>query len=152
MSQEEARMDDQLDQLAFKFFKIFAQYESTLKEMGYFRSNNGRIIVNWDRFANEIIGSDFQNSNGEIKMDIEYILEYPPMKQTVNSHGEIIWKEISNEEKNVQILFSHISRIRNNLFHGAKFNGTWFDPERSYKLLTKGFSILDFYKGKLEIS
>src|SRR5690606_13873449 len=108
------------------------------KERDFFTSNKGKLIVDWDRFANEVIGSAFLEKLGNNRNAAEYILENPPNKQSVNDQGKIIWSEVPNKERSVQILFSHISRIRNNLYHGAKFNGTWFDPERSRELLSKG--------------
>lgn len=144
-------LDKQLDILAFNFFKLFAQYESSLKENGYFTFNNGRIIVNWDKFANQVIGSNFLSELGGARDSAEYILNNPPKKQSVNDENKIVWIDVPNTERSVQILFSHISRIRNNLYHGAKFNGTWFDPERSELLLTHALQILDFYKQKLDI-
>jgi hypothetical protein len=73
------------------------------------------------------------------------------MKQSINAEGKIIWKKVPNNDKTVQTLFGHICRIRNNLFHGAKFNDTWFDPERSKTLLEKGLLILEHYCTRLGI-
>ena len=41
-----------------------------------------------------------------------------------------------------KFLFLLIRRVRNNLFHGGKFNGKWFEPERSEALLQHGLVIL----------
>ncbi len=142
-------MDNKLDQLAFDFFKVFAQYESSLKEHGYFQeARNGRINVDWDRFVNEKIGSEFLDKLEEHKKSADYILNNPPKKQVVNS-GVIVWDEVNSDEKSVQALFGHISRIRNNLYHGAKFNGTWFSPERSFTLLKHGLIILKHFQNIL---
>jgi len=138
---------DTLDTLAFRFFKLFAQYESTLKERDYFRADqNGRITVDWNRFANEVVGEKFLDDLGEKREAAEFILNAPPKKQAVNNQGKIVWVEVPNDDKSVQALFGHISRMRNNLFHGAKFNGTWFDPDRSKALLDRGLVILQHYK------
>lgn len=139
-------MEEHLDELAFRFFKLFAQYESSLKERGFFRANrNGAVVVDWDRFANEAVGSTFREDLGRNDTAAEFILESPPMKQAVDN-GKIVWAEVANDEKSVQALFGHICRMRNNLFHGAKFNGTWFDPERSNALLENGLVILEHYR------
>ena len=143
-------MEKKLDQIAFRFFKLFARYESTLKERGFFNANKGNIFVDWDRFANEIIGRNYLNDLGEVASEAVYILEYPPKKQAVDNFGNIIWAEVPNDDRSVQALFSHIRRMRNNLFHGAKFNGEWFDPKRSQQLLKAGLSILEHYREWLE--
>jgi len=136
-----------LDKLAFRFFKLFAQYESTMKERDFFYLNRyGQIVVDWDRFANEIVGGNFRDDLGEHASAADYILQYPPMKQAVNAEGKIIWEEVSNIDRSVQMLFGHIRRVRNNLFHGAKFNGTWFDPKRSKLLLENSLLVLEHYR------
>lgn len=44
-----------------------------------------------------------------------------------------------NHRKKILIL---IRRVRNNLFHGGKFNGEWFEPERSEALMRNALIIL----------
>lgn len=59
-------VNDELDQMAFKFFKLFAQYESALKELRFFVANpRGGVIVDWDRFAKERIGSGYLTELGD---------------------------------------------------------------------------------------
>lgn len=138
---------EQLDRQAFRFFKLFAHYESVLKERGYFQEGENRsVIVDWDRFANEVVGTDFAETLGESSEAAEYILQNPPKRQVVDENGLIIWQEVPNTERSAQILFSHISRMRNNLFHGAKFNNTWFDPRRSNALLERALIVLEHYR------
>lgn len=144
-------MNNQLDQLAFSFFKLFARYESSLKENNFFQFRNGKILVDWDRFANEVIGSNFIEELGDKVEYANLILNEPPNRQVVNNEGRIIWQEVSNQDKSVQSLFGHISRVRNNLYHGAKFNGTWFAPERSQALLNASLEILECFKSRLSI-
>ena len=58
-------METELDQLAFRFFKLFARNESTLKERDFFRiDKHGHIQVDWDRFANEVVGKSFLTDLG----------------------------------------------------------------------------------------
>jgi hypothetical protein len=145
------RTNQQLDKLAFRFFKLFAQYESTLKERDYFLERNGRIEVDWSRFANELVGTRVRQELGAVSESANYILQNPPKRQAVNDDGKIIWQAVPNRDQSVQALFGHICRMRNNLFHGAKFNGTWFDPDRSRALLEHGLVVLDHYKDLLGV-
>lgn len=141
-------MSVDLDQLAFSFFKLFARYEFALKERGYFQADkSGNIIVDWDRFANEVVGKNFKSELGALALSAEYILDQPPKKQVADG-GKIIWADVPATDKSVQILFGHIGRMRNNLFHGAKFNGTWFDPERSKALLTHALAVFEYFRKK----
>lgn len=135
-------MSEHLDQLAFAFFKIFAQYESALKEQGFFKVRGGAILVDWDRFANERVGADFLAKLGASQPAAEFILNELPKKQVVDEKNQFVWAPVSNQDRSVQALFGHLSRMRNNLFHGAKFNGTWFDPDRSEALLSNGTQVL----------
>jgi len=146
-------MDEILDNYAFKFFKLYAKYEYFLKASGYFQSVNAgkKILVDWDAFVNQNIGVDYLTLDGEEKVAVNYILDNPPCQQAVNEDGVIIWAPVSNTERNVQILFGHISRVRNNMFHGAKFNGTWFDPERNLSLLKHSLTVLNAFKHLAEI-
>ena len=144
-------MDHQLDKLAFKYFKVFAQCESTLKELGFFQARrNGTIIVDWDRFANEVVGSTFEHELVDMGEGVDYILTNPPMRQVVNDQGKIEWKEVLSSDKTPQAFINHLCRIRNNLFHGSKFNGTWFAPERSMKLLESALPVLTYYRKRLK--
>jgi len=137
-----------LDSLAFKFFKLFAQYEYALKVMQFARSGSGdQAEPNWDRFANEIGHLVMENPEEELKKAIDYIFEHPPKKQVL-SNGALTWQEMPNNERSPQILYSHIRRVRNNLYHGGKFNGRWFDPDRSEELIGKSLLILNSLKEK----
>ncbi len=135
----------ELDDLAFKFFKLFAQYEYFLKKEGFFIPIRNKIIVDWDSFANNVVGKKFMELLGEDSISAEYILKNPPKAQVVEN-GVVVWKEVNNNEANIQALFGHIGRVRNNLFHGGKFNGTWFDPARSSLLLKHSLTVLERFR------
>ncbi|MBB3231148.1 hypothetical protein [Halomonas stenophila] len=48
-------MTGELDNLAFRFFKLFAQYEHALKAMKYARTGaGGQVEPEWDRFSNGV--------------------------------------------------------------------------------------------------
>lgn len=58
----------------------------------------------------------------EVHQAIEYILKEPPKKQFI-VNGSIEWRDIAPQSNsNAEILFQYIRRVRNNLFHGGKFN------------------------------
>jgi hypothetical protein len=136
-------MDRDLDQLAFRFFKLFAQYEYALKAIGYGTAGwNRQAEPSWDRFANEI-GRQIMEVNEElIASAIRYILERPPKRQ-IWINGEVQWENVSIDDRSPQALFGHLRRVRNNLYHGGKFNGRWIDPDRSRELIGKSLLILE---------
>ena len=86
-------MSKQLDQLAFSFFKLFAQYESNLKEKGFFQANGKKINVDWDRFANEVIGNSFLEDLGDKAQYAEFILSEPPKRQVLQNYLMQIQKD-----------------------------------------------------------
>lgn len=143
-------MNSELDKLAFNFFKIIAQYEYALKVMKFVQTGRGgQVEPDWDRFANEIGVSLLHEPNGELSKALEYIFTQPPKRQILNK--EVIdWETVPNDERSAQMLFSHIRRVRNNLYHGGKFNGRWFDPDRSQELLGNSLIILEELKNTNE--
>ncbi|RWJ32112.1 MAG: hypothetical protein E5X40_05115 [Mesorhizobium sp.] len=84
------------------------------------------------------------NSPGEpdLKAAVDFILDHPPKKQII-ANGVLTW---SNSAPDTDLLSDrvliYVRRVRNNLFHGGKFNGHWFEPERSELLLRHSLVIL----------
>lgn len=136
-------MSAELDQLAFRFFKLFAQCEYALKAMGYGRAGSDNAAKpDWDRFANEVGKVLILSESPSIVEARTYLFENPPKRQ-VWVNGSVAWAEVSNLERSVQILFAHIRRVRNNLYHGGKFHGKWIDPDRSWELISKSVLLLE---------
>lgn len=70
------------------------------------------------------------------------MLRHPPKKQ-VYVDDALQWRVVSPKAKNENdLIFLYVRRVRNNLFHGGKFNGRFFDPERSRELLEYSITIL----------
>jgi hypothetical protein len=136
-------MSAELDQTAFRFFKLFAQYEYALKAMGFGSAGkNGQAEPDWDRFANEVGVQVMTVTDEPVAAARRYIVEQPPKRQ-VWVGGTVAWEPVANDDKSVQALFGHIRRVRNNLYHGGKFNGRWIDPDRSRELIGKSLLILE---------
>ena len=135
-------MSDELNNLAFAFFRLFAQFEYALKAMGYGRAGNRQAAeADWDRFANEVGARLFAATDPDILRAMQYIFEHPPKRQ-VWIEGAVQWEVVNNGERSAQILFAHIRRTRNNLYHGGKFGSRWIDPDRSHELLRSSHLIL----------
>lgn len=135
-------MSDELDQLAYRFFKLFAQCEYALKALGYGRAATGNAAeADWDRFANEIGIALMQEQSANVVEARTYLLEKPPKRQ-VWVNGDVEWAVVPNNERSAQILFAHIRRVRNNLYHGGKFHDRWIDPDRSEELISRSILLL----------
>lgn len=135
-------MTQQLDTLACQFFKLFAQYEYALKAMQFVSAGTNRQAEpSWDRFANEIGVLVMSLEDHQVAMARQYILEHPPKRQ-IWVNNALQWEIVPNDDQSVQALFGHIRRVRNNLYHGGKFNGRWIDPDRSQELIGASLCIL----------
>jgi hypothetical protein len=132
-----------LDDLAATFFREFSRTEYALKAAGYLTTGSGDDArADWDRFAREIGEAIVRSHDPRVHAAVRYILAYPPKKQVVEN-GQLTWREsrLQNESDGWRLLV-FLRRIRNNTFHGGKFNGRWFQPERSQELIIHGIQVL----------
>ena len=141
----------ELDQLAFRFFKLFAQYEYALKAMKFYKKGKkNQATPDWDRFAKEIGKLVLDCQDEQTMSAISYLFESPPKRQIIKN-DELDWDNVSNtEKKTAQVLFEHVRRVRNNLYHGGKFNGRWFEAEedRSLELISNSLTVLESLRFK----
>jgi hypothetical protein len=130
-----------LDDLAGKLFQVFSRTEYALKASG-FNKGDGTAEANWREFALKVDTLIANPSSLELKEAIDFFFNAPPKKQVIV--GGVIQWEISEPQTNSHAdkLLIYVRRVRNNLFHGGKFNGHWFDPERSEPLLRHSLTIL----------
>lgn len=130
------------DELAFYFFKEFARFEYALKAAD-FNCGEGEAKPNWDKFA-KTVRDTFENiSSQELQDAVNYILSNPPQKQVVKN-GKLDWdKSLCENSYKADKLLVYVRRVRNNLFHGGKFNGHWFAPQRSEELMHHSLIVLE---------
>lgn len=131
--------------LAQEVFIEFARFEYCLKASGFLKNCNGPAKPDWDSFSNCCeIKKLFKEINDETAISctkMRYLLKYPPKKQIANK-GILSWEKAPDISSS-QDYFGAVKRVRNNLFHGGKFNGTFFEPDRSKNLLEAVLCILE---------
>jgi len=134
-------MHEPLEHLAIDMFHTFARFEYSLKAAG-FHNGDGPAEANWRKFA-EQAAALFDDPQGEaLNEAITYILNHPPKKQVV-ANALIDWSEAAPQTNlRSDLVLIYVRRVRNNLFHGGKFNGRWFEPQRSEELLRHSLTIL----------
>ena len=118
-----------LNELSLELFRMFARFEYALKAAGY-HEGNGEAKPDWRRFA-ESIPDIFDNpSTLELQTAIDYLEQHPPKKQVVKDN--VLEWQVSRPSTNLKsdLILLYVRRVRNNLFHGGKFNNRWFAPER----------------------
>lgn len=130
-----------LDELATELFKTFARFEYALKASG-FNNGDGEAKPNWRDFALSV-ETQLQNSKSpELLKAITFMRQQPPKKQIIRN-GLLEWDDAPpNTDSNADLVLLYVRRVRNNLFHGGKFNDHWFTPERSEELLRHSLVIL----------
>lgn len=135
-------MEEELHRLAAEMFRTFARFEYALKAAG-FHNGDGAAEPNWRSFA-ESVPAIFDDVEDRALADaIAYITEHPPKKQLIRN-GVLEWGVVPPQANSrSDLIFQYVRRVRNNLFHGGKFNGHWFEPERSELLLRHCLTILN---------
>jgi len=129
-----------------KFFIVFARFESALKTAGFISTRNNKVQANWDNFVSSIRCSFIYEENEKLSDAVNYILQHPPKKQTVDINNRLVWEDRVFEENApiINRLSLSIRDIRNNLFHGGKFSGNYQpDISRNRKLLENSLAILN---------
>ena len=131
----------ELDALSLQVFRIFARCEYALKAAG-FHNGEGNAEANWRNFAISIEDLFANPPTPELQAAIAYILAHPPKKQIIKN--EFLEWDLAPPvtDSRADLVLLYVRRVRNNLFHGGKFNGHWFDPERSEALLRHSLQIL----------
>lgn len=134
--------DHEMDGLAYELFRFFAQFEYCLKVTGYCVAGRGNSAnPDWTRFAGELPALTGETSP-DIVAAISYMLQHPPKKQ-IFVDDALQWSDVAPDSENENdLILLYVRRVRNNLFHGGKFNGRFFDPERSRELMKYSVTIL----------
>jgi hypothetical protein len=118
---------------AIEFFATFSRAEYTLKRHGYCFMRGGQLVVDWNRFADEMpmfVQAIRQHGFAQT------LLDTPPKKQIIDQNGLLDWQDAQPIGENIRRLFEMIRRVRNNLFHGGKFHADLnTDTSRSVNLL-----------------
>ena len=130
-----------LQQLACEFFIEFSRYEYCLKACGIL-INGGHLKADWNGYSDQVRDVIENPSTPELNEAIHYFEEHPPKKQIYGEKG-IMWSEkLPSSRHRAELILLLVCRVRNNLFHGGKFNGNWFEPERSEQLIRHALTIL----------
>lgn len=133
--------NNDLDALAAELFHVFSRTEYALKASG-FNNGDGEAKANWQSFAKAVEALIANPPSSDLRAAIDFILSAPPKKQMIID-GVITWQVVEpSTSSQADKLFQYVRRVRNNLFHGGKFNGHWFSPERSAPLLKCSLIVL----------
>ncbi|MDI9222149.1 hypothetical protein QMZ30_14685 [Pantoea sp. EA-12] len=125
-------------QLVAEFFAVFSRVEHALKMSGYLQEREP-ATVDWHRFASEMVGQLSSVRSIKLKTSIVFLTDFPPKKQLRNFEWQDSpFPEICSDRDSKAIIAS--TRVRNNLFHGGKYNIT--DPARDTELIVSALNVL----------
>ena len=131
--------------LIIEFFITFSRFECALKASDFYNANNGKVTANWDTFVVSIRDEFNNERTNEIKNAVDYLIQHPPRIQAIDD-TELVWNDrtFNQNEPLVNKLCLSIRDVRNNLFHGGKFQGNYEeDVSRNYKLLNSSVIVLN---------
>lgn len=142
------------NELLLNYFLTFAKFEYALKISGFFQRTAPEKIdpqkppeakPDWDSFANSLRDKFNLEASNEVANACTYFTDHPPNKQVI-IHDNVAWETpvIPENEHIVQFLLRMIRCVRNNLFHGGKFNNEVHEStERTTLLLENSLIILN---------
>ena len=134
-------METRLHRRAADMFRLFARFEYALKAAGFHRGD-GNAEADWRTFAESLNGLFEAIEDPALGEAVDYFRAHPPKKQVIRD-GLLEWDERQPQtDLEADRILLYVRRVRNNLFHGGKFNGRWFAPERSDILLRHSMTIL----------
>lgn len=129
--------------LLFEFFLTFARFEFALKSSGFVTGDDREAKPDWDRFGKSL---DLEEVRRDPKFVAahDYLSLHPPARQVLAAGG-LAWDAtvpFGKLDRMDQVL-ALVRRIRNNLFHGGKFNDqVHTGPGRNRLLLHHSIAIL----------
>lgn len=134
--------------LISEFFVTFSRFECALKATGFASGDNNKVNPNWDSFTSSIWELfDNEERPETVNNAIHYLSNHPPRVQNYEN-GQLGWRE-RVYQPNVPLvnkLSLSIRDVRNNLFHGGKFNGNYQeDVSRNFILLNHSIEILNHW-------
>jgi hypothetical protein len=131
--------------LIVEFFITFSRFECALKASSFLGGDADRAWPKWDMFVATIRPLFDKNHSPELREAFDYILHHPPRVQMVQGN-QLAWRNrtFQQDEPEINKVALSIRDIRNNLFHGGKFQGN-FQPDisRNYILLKNAIVVLN---------
>lgn len=131
--------------LILDFFITFSRFECALKISSFSSGDSNKVSANWDVFIASISPNFNKDKNPQLSQAVDYLIQNAPRIQMI-VNGQLGWRDRIFTPNNQEInkLSLSIRDIRNNLFHGGKFNGNYqADISRNYILLKNAIIILN---------
>ena len=109
----------------FRLLALFARWESALKRTGFVSAGQyGQAEANWNTFADAVEAKVAALKDSTFTKARDYLLTKPPRRLCVeNNH--LVWRNNPRRqnETDARYFFRVVRDVRNNLFHGGKYQG-----------------------------
>lgn len=131
--------------LIIEFFITFSRFECALKTAQFVSGDDERVLPNWELFVASIRPAFDKHHSPELRDAFDYILNHPPRIQIVQAN-QLGWRDrvFQVNEPEINRVGLSIRDVRNNLFHGGKFQGNFQqDVSRNYILLKNSIIVLN---------
>jgi hypothetical protein len=139
-----------LQGLLLGFFLTFSRFEFALKNSGFYvkrreTSDPYEGSPDWDSFAQRLTDVFDCNATPKVRNACDRLLDNPPAREVIGGGGLGWDAEAENDSlSDIERLLRYVRRIRNNLFHGAKFSTLpGLETERNVTLLEDSLIVLD---------
>ena len=108
----------------------------------------GKPKVAWSRLQSEFTQkwSVPDSLPHDVKAAVSYLCDRFPAKQVLDD-GKFALVLSPAKEKEMGLgheVVEYVRRVRNNLFHGGKFNQHWFAEQRSIELINHSLTVVEF--------
>ena len=135
-------------ELLLDFFLTFSRFEFGLKASGFVNAEGVRAVApipakpDWDSFSDSIQESFQTEHSPELADACRYLLSDPPRRQVVWRQN-VFWEtQARGGDSEVRYLLRLVRSIRNNLFHGGKYDIEVHEDElRTERLLMSGLVV-----------
>jgi hypothetical protein len=131
------RRDDvknDLRELVFDFFFWFSKFESALKEERYLASDEvgAKAQPSWDKFVSRF-RQHYQPNAAAIEL-----IKAKPRRQIVVAQG-LDFEDVPFSPNTAELdrVVTYAKTVRNNLFHGGKHGGDYWDDSVRMRLLLR---------------
>ncbi len=142
-------------ELIFRFFVIFSRFEYAMKRCRCFKRSkvegeSRRAEPDWDALAirTSICGRLQNAGNESVAEAYAYLINNPPKTEiVVGSSIDFVPTLQSDDHTDERHVLSLVQKVRNNLFHGGKFQSgpvlDFTDRVRNGKLIASSIVILE---------
>ena len=130
----------------FRFLALFARSECALKCTGFVHAGRyGQAEANWEEYADRVSESVAALSDATFVAAREALLNPPPMRQHLEGN-RIRWRPNPRrpDETDTLYLLRVVRDVRNNLFHGGKYqDGPVEELARDRRLIDNATAVLE---------